>query len=153
MYTNIPIRPKYLPNISISSSLDTVLEEALGQLRGLLLIDMSRLSKSVWVSVWGNLELGPLLLRSLGRHRCVHVACISSLLLWSTCCSRALGAGGLSVAIRICASCTAQVLVGELVHKTVGSISLDRRDSWLVVLLGCLKRGALLVSRGGLLRV
>ena len=37
--------------------------------------------------------------------------------------------------------------------KTVGSIRLNRRCPWLVVLLGSLERGALLVGGGRLLRV
>lgn len=77
------------PNVSISSPLDTVLEEVGGQSLALLLVVMSHGAILVRVALGGHLEVPALLLGGLGRHGGVEVASGASLS-WSAGSSRAL---------------------------------------------------------------
>jgi hypothetical protein len=54
----------YIPNIAVSGTLDTVLEEVCGQLGAPLLVVLGQWSILVWVTLRNRLKLWQVLLRS-----------------------------------------------------------------------------------------
>jgi len=142
-----------LPDVAISSSLNTVLEKCLGKLLALLLVCMCQSPILVCILIPWDEELGPTLLRSRG-HRRVQIAAIPCLLSGCASCTRPLRGWWLMCAIR--RDSTTQVLVRELVHQTISSIVwVCRCRALLVRSLWCLGglRGLLVVRGRGLLRV